>query len=285
MKRRSFLWGSAALLAPPAHAKVAPIAVIADYERSSGGHIGLYAENIHTGVQLTWRADERFVMCSTFKASLAACVLSRVDRGTENLEQPVHFNASDIPGWHAPVAKANVSKGVLSIREMCEAAVEQSDTTCATILLKRIGGPRALTKFWRSIGDRETRLDDPELELNETPPGGVRNTTTPHSMAGILRSFVLGRVLSEQSRAMLTGWLIGNRTGDNRLRAGIPKSWVIGDRTGSNGTDAAGDIAVIWPRPDAPIIVCAYTRGGSPTSEQLATVFAGIGRAVGEKFA
>lgn len=285
MKRRNFLWGSAALLASPANAKAAPIAEIADYESSCGGHIGLYAENINTGAQLTWRANERFVMCSTFKASLAACVLSRVDRGTEKLEQPVPFNESDIPDWHAPVAKANVSKGVLSIREMCQAAVEQSDTTCATILLKRIGGPRALTKFWRAIGDRVTRLDDPELELNRTPPGGVRNTTTPHSMAGILRSLVLGQVLSAQSRAMFTGWLIGNRTGDNRLRAGLPKRWVIGDRTGSNGTDAAGDIAVVWPRPGEPIIVCAYTRGGSPTSEQFVTVFAGIGRAVGEKLA
>ncbi len=75
-------------------------------------------------------------------------------------------------------------------------------------------------------------------------------------------------------------WLVGCKTGDYRLRAGLPKHWVIGNKTGNNGKDAAGDIALIWPRPDAAIVAAVYTRGGSPTGRQLDDVFAGIGRAV-----
>ena len=41
--------------------------------------------------------------------------------------------------------------------------------------------------------------------------------------------------------------MLGCQTGDNRLRAGLPKGWRIGDKTGNNGKDAAGDIAVAWP--------------------------------------
>jgi hypothetical protein len=72
LNRRDFLWSGSAFLAASSHARdrEAPIAAISDYERSSGGHIGVYAENIRTGAKLSWRADERFVMCSTFKASL-----------------------------------------------------------------------------------------------------------------------------------------------------------------------------------------------------------------------
>ena len=55
------------------------------------------------------------------------------------------------------------------------------------------------------------------------------------------------------------------KTGNNRLRAGLPESWRIGDKTGNNGEDAAGDIAVAWPRSGGPTLVCAYTQGGSPT--------------------
>jgi len=51
------------------------------YERSTKGRVGLFAQNLDTGRKMVWRADERFVMCSTFKASLVACVLSRVDMG------------------------------------------------------------------------------------------------------------------------------------------------------------------------------------------------------------
>ena len=220
-------------------------------------------------------------MCSTFKASLAACILSRVDRGRDSLETSISFGAGDIQDWYAPVAKANLSKGSLSVREMCRAAVEESDNTCANLLLSRIGGPPALTAFWRENGDRVTRLDDPEPFLNRTPPGNPRDTTTPAAMAQTLRRFVLGRVLSQPSRTAFTEWLVGCKTGANRLRAGLPATWVIGDKTGNNGDDAAGDIAVVWPKADIPIVICAYTRGGAPSAQQLESAFAGIGRFVG----
>ena len=281
MKRRDFLSSGAALLASPALAQEAAIAAISDYERSSGGHIGLYAENVRTGAKLAWRADQRFVMCSTFKASLAACVLARVDRGEDSLERPIPYSAADVPDWYAPLARQNLARGALSVREMCRGAVELSDNTCANLLLARIGGPPALTAFWRGVGDQVTRLDDTEPVLNRTPLGGVRDTTTPESMASTLRRLVLEPVLSAPSRATLTGWLVGCQTGANRLRAGLPNGWVIGDKTGNNGKDAAGDIAVAWPRPDSPIVICVYTRGGAPSAAQLDAVFAGIGRYVG----
>jgi len=290
VNRREFLWSGSAFLAAPSlggeaasRGEAAPSAAIRDYESASGGRVGVHAEHVRSGVKLAWRAHERFVMCSTFKASLAACVLSRVDAGQEHLDSLVSYRASDMQDY-APVAQANLAKGVLSVGAMCKAAVELSDNTCANLLLSRIGGPGALTRFWRTLGDRTTRLDEPEPYLNRTPPGGVRNTTTPASMAFILRRLVLESALSETSRSTLTEWLIGCQTGGNRLRAGLPKEWRVGDKTGNNGNDAAGDIAVVWPNPDSPIIVCVYTRYGSPTSGQLESVFAAIGRTLGTRF-
>lgn len=89
MRRRELLGCGAAFAASPALAEPSPIPAISDYERASGGRIGVYAQNLKTGRRLSWRADERFVMCSTFKASLAACVLSRVDAGREGLARPI----------------------------------------------------------------------------------------------------------------------------------------------------------------------------------------------------
>lgn len=281
MQRRDFLWRSLGFAAVPLEAAEPPVAAITDYERSSGGHIGVYAENIRTGASLAWRPDERFVMCSTFKASLAACILSRVDRREDDLQRLVHYGAADLQDFWAPVARENLARGFLSVKEMCRGAVEQSDNACANLLLTRVGGPPALTAFWRTLGDRVSRLDDAEPLLNRTPPGGLRNTTTPAAMANTLRRLVLGQILSETSRATFIGWLVGCRTGANRLRAGLPADWVIGDKTGNNGRDAAGDIAVAWPKPDAPIVICVYTRGGAPSPRQLESAFAGVGRFVG----
>ncbi len=102
-------------------------------------------------------------------------------------------------------------------------------------------------------------------------------------MAGNLRRLALGKVLSPASRDRLTGWMLACKTGDNRLRAGLPKAWRVADKTGNNGTDAAGDIAVAWPRPDRPVLICAYTRGGAPSAPQIEAVFSAIGRMAGER--
>jgi beta-lactamase class A len=118
------------------------------YEAHTQGRVGFYAENIDSGKKITWRADERFVMCSTFKASLAACVLSRVDRGEERLDRLAPYGEKDLLDY-APVAKArdNLARGAMTIEAMCKGAVELSDNTCANLLLAQIGGPAALTNF------------------------------------------------------------------------------------------------------------------------------------------
>jgi beta-lactamase class A len=258
-------------------------APIRAYERATKGHVGLYAQNLDTGRKLTWRADDRFLMCSTFKASLAACVLSRVDMGQERLDRVLPYGEKDLLDY-APVAreKANLARGAMTIETLCKGAVELSDNTCANLLLSAIGGPSALTNFWRTIGDGVSRLDAMEPELNRSPPGDPHNTTTPAAMAGTLKRLVLGQVLSAPSRERLTDWMIACQTGANRLRAGLPKAWMAADKTGNNGKDAAGDIAVAWIGPGAPVVICCYTQGGSPRPEDLDALFAGIGRVVGE---
>jgi beta-lactamase class A len=280
MNRRDVLCSTLALLASPALAQRAPITALTDYERDSGGRIGLYAENLRTRAKITWRAHERFVMCSSFKASLAACVLARVDRGQARLDELIAYGPDDLLEY-APAAKQNLEKGAMSIADMCEAAVELSDNTCANALLARIGGPSALTAYWRSIGDAVSRLDHNEPELNRTPLGDPHDTTTPAAMAGNLQNLILGKALSPNSRERLTAWMLGCKTGDNRLRSGLPKDWRVGDKTGNNGKDASGDIAVTWSTRGEPVLICAYTRGGAPTPGQVDAVFAGIGRFVG----
>ena len=276
--RRAFvLSGLSIALAPAAHAD--PIGAVQTYERSSGGHVGFWAQNLRTGVQTGWRADERFVLCSTFKMSVGALVLHRVDRGQDRLDTPIPLTAGDVPDWYAPVSKANLARGEMTVAEMCRAAVEQSDNSCANLLLGRVGGPQAVTRFWRSLGDGTSRLDDGEPMVNRTSPGGLSNTTTPRAMAAIMGKLVEGDVLAPNSRAMLKGWLIACTTGLTRLRAGLPPRWVAGDKTGNNGADIAADVMITWP-PDGggPIVVGAYTRGGRPAPAAFAPLFAAIAR-------
>ena len=279
--RRSFL----ALAAVPL--LVEPRQALADalqepllaYERKTGGRVGIYAANSVTGAHFAWRADELFVMCSTFKLSLAAFALYRADRGELGLNEVIRYGPDALQEY-APEARRNLARGGMSIHAMCKAAVEWSDNTCANLVLARLGGPPALTAFWRTIGDGTSRLDHDEPLLNRSPPGDPHDATTPRAMAGNVHRLILNDVLRPPSRAILTDWILGCRTGDDRLRGGLPGDWDIGDKTGNNGKDAFGDIAVAWPTTGGAVVVSVYTQGGAPAPAQVQEVFAEIGRTI-----
>ncbi len=64
-----------------------------------------------------------------------------------------------------------------------------------------------------------------------------------------------------RSRDQLAAWMLANKTGDKRLRAGLPKDWRVGDKTGSGGNAETNDIAVIWPPGRGPMVVTVYYAG------------------------
>ncbi len=252
---------------------------LAEIDKRSGGRLGCAVLNTSTGAVVAHRGDERFPMCSTFKASAVAFVLQRVDRRAERLDRRIVFSEHDILS-HAPITKLHVGGDGMSVADLCAAAITESDNTAANLLLASFGGPPALTSFWRAIGDPVTRLDRTELELNEGKPGDPRDTTSPAAMQENLRKFVLGDVLSPPSRKMLSRWLIANTTGDARLRAGFPRNCEIGDKTGTGGYQTSNDIAVIWPLNRKPLVVAAYLTQGHGSDDDRDRILADVGRAV-----
>lgn len=249
-------------------------------ERRSGGRLGVAVIDTQSGRQSGWRADERFPMCSTFKLVAAAAVLRRVDRGAEQLDRRVVIRHRDIITY-SPVTKERIGQAGISIAELCEAAVTLSDNTAANLILKSLGGPRGFTAFARSLGDHTTRLDRIEPYLNSAIPGDRRDTTTPAAMAKTVRTLVLGDALSAASRVQLVAWLRGNKTGDTRLRAGLPDGWICGDKTGTGVRGTSNDIGVLWPpQQRAPIIVTAYLTGSTGDAKTRDAVLADVARTV-----
>jgi beta-lactamase class A len=168
----------------------------------------------------------------------------------------------------------------MSVAELCDAMVTLSDNSAANILLASMGGPSSITTLARSLGDEITRLDRIEPDLNEATPGDARDTTTPAAMAKNLKALATGNALSVASRDQLIAWLVACKTGDAKLRAGLPKSWRVGDKTGAGNHGSSNDVAVIWPDGRPPVIVTSYlTETAAPDDKRNAT-HAAVGRAV-----
>ena len=255
-------------------------AKLAALEGGRRGRICVSILDVATGGRIENRANERILMCSTFKAFAAALVLARVDKGKEELDRHVAFTPKEFVETGSPVTKAHIGRG-MTVGELCDAAVTRSDNTAGNLLLASFGGPDALTAFFRSLGDNISRLDRIETGLNyHDRPNDVRDTTTAAAMTENLRKLLLTDFLSAASRSQLAAWLINNKTGDTRLRAGLPKHWLVGDKTGTNGDKDgnANDIAIAWPSDRAPIIVSAFCEIPLISSDERNAVIAEIGR-------
>jgi beta-lactamase class A len=257
---------------------------LSQIESGSGGRLGVAILDTGTQRHAEHRAGELFPMCSTFKLLAAAAVLKRVENGQDQLQRRIKFLSSDIVVY-SPVTKDHIGGDGMTLAELCAAAVNYSDNTAGNLLLASLGGPQALTAYARSIGDMITRLDRIEPDLNEAVPGDPRDTTSPAAMLQDLRSLLFGNVLSAASKDQLTTWLLGNRTGDARLRAGLPPGWRCGDKTGSGERGSTNDIGVIWPPQSAPVLVTIYLTETTATSEARNATLADVGRAIARALA
>lgn len=248
-------------------------------EAESGGRLGVAVLDTLTGARTMHRADARFPMCSTFKLLAAGAILARVDAGKESLDRRIRFQARDLLAY-SPITKNWTGGGGMTLAELCEAALTESDNTAANLLLAELDGPAGLTAYARALGDAVTRLDRIEPDLNEGVPGDPRDTTSPAAMLANLQSLVLGSALSAMSKDQLGRWLVANKTGDARLRAGLPSGWRVGDKTGSGDSGSTNDIGVLWPPQRAPIVIAVYlTETPKPDAQRDATI-ASVARAV-----
>jgi beta-lactamase class A len=288
VNRRTALHLTAGVLAAPALGAPALAADAAErrlstIELRTGGRLGVAVHDTGSGRRLVYREHERFPMCSTFKALLAAAVLRRVESGTEQLDRRIPYGEGDLLEY-APITREHVGEGSLSVEALCAAAVEWSDNTAANLLLTSIGGPEGVTRFARTLGDQVTRLDRTEPTLNTAVPGDPRDTTAPAAMIADWHELLVGHALLRPSQLRLQGWLDNCKTADALLRAGLPRGWKSGDKTG-NGHGTRNDVAFVRPFGRKPIFIAAYlTQATSIDDDQRAAAIADVGRVIGDVF-
>lgn len=231
---------------------------LATLETSSGGRIGVFALNTENNTHVEYRANERFPFCSTFKIMAVSAILKKSMTDSHLLQQKITYTKKEVDSsGYAPITKNHIAHGMI-IGELCAAAITYSDNAAINLLLKKLGGPNAVTAFAHSIGDHTFRLDRSEPTLNSAIPGDFRDTSTPAAMEKSLQQLTLGDTLKSPQREQLQRWLKSNTTGNSRIRADVPKGWLVGDKTGTGAYGTTNDIGIIWPPKCSPIVVVIY---------------------------
>ena len=169
----------------------------------------------------------------------------------------------------------NLASGGMSVAALAQAAQERSDGVAANLLVKRLGGPAAVTAKFREMGDTVTRLDRYEPDLGLVLSADLRDTTSPLAMAQLVGGSQPVICSEKGSREHLLLWMQNTGTGPHRLRAGLPTEWRTGNKTGTGRaegtTNKCNDVAITFPPGMPPIIIAAYFDSGEYTQPSVGT--------------
>ncbi|MEV6237037.1 class A beta-lactamase [Lentzea sp. NPDC051838] len=253
--------GVALAVAVPAQAQASTITgKLRELEQQHQARLGVFATDTGSGRTVLHRADELFPLCSTFKTIAAAAILRRDQDGTL-LDKVIRYTKEDVEkSGYGPITgkPENLANG-MTVRALCESTITFSDNCAANLLLKELGGPTAISRFSRSIGDPVTRLDRYEPDLNSAEPCRETDTTSPRAIGQSYARLTLGHALGREDADQLTKWLLANTTGDNRIKAGLPAGWGWGDKTGSGKYSTTNDVGIAFPPGRAPIVIAVLS--------------------------
>jgi beta-lactamase class A len=295
----------------------ADVAAIAD--RARPGVLGVGLMNLESGEVWTFNGDRRFPMQSVAKAILGAVVLGEVDAGRLSLDDSVTLAENDISPPFSPIAEAWPARTTYTIGELLVAAVGGSDNTAADMLMRRVGGPGAVTAWLAQHHIDGVRVDRYEREL-QPEIGGLesfrigwkgdafarqlaaapvpqraamlraylkdpRDTATPRGMLAFLRQLQAGELLSPASTKRLLRIMTETKSGPGRIKAGLPDGARLAHKTGTARTDlgvnpAVNDVGIITLPDGRSYALAVYLSGATLNAAGREAVIADVTRAV-----
>jgi beta-lactamase class A len=186
--------------------------------------------------------DAKLPLLSVFKFHIAATVLHLVDEGELALDQKVILtDAEMIPDTWSPIREKFPKGDVeLTLAELLEYTVAQSDNNGCDKLLKLIGGTETVQKFMDSKGVKDFQIKVNEEAMQQDRKNMYENFSSTKSAVRLLKSFYENKIISRKSTEFLMNTMLSTTTGANKLKGWLPKNVSVAHKTGSSGKDNEG---------------------------------------------
>jgi beta-lactamase class A len=233
-------------------------------------------------------------MASTYKVPMAGLCLQLVDQGRLSLAQQVEITDRHVAET-GEIAPSLVHPGVvLSVANLLELMLTQSNNNATDRILELIGGPANVTAWLRSVGITDMQIDTsvndllaafyglpagaPAMQtfLKRYPSAAERDrisatpqpafdtapqdTTTPNAMIELLSILFDGPCLSDGSREFLKGVMTRCQTGPMRIKGMLPPDTEVAHKTGTIGGTVNDAGVITLPDGRGRLALAVYTR-------------------------
>ena len=275
------------------------------------GRLGVAAQAIDSGLNVSINGDETFVMASAYKVAIATAVLDRVDKGELSLDQLVEVPRDMMVVGEIAIAETFPHPGIqLSVANLMEVMITESDNTATDVIMGLAGGPAAVTKNLRRLGITDFRVDrltteilrdfyglpgkaTPEVAaeafknnpaLATTPfdrnmdfEADPRDHATPLAYLKLLLAIDGGTAMSAESSKFLLGIMSRTRTGAGRLRGLLPKGTPVAHKTGTTG-GVSNDVGYITLPDGRRFAIAVFTNSSVTSMEDRDRAIAEVAR-------
>ncbi|HEX4372885.1 MAG TPA: class A beta-lactamase, subclass A2 [Puia sp.] len=242
---------------------------------------------------LSVNGDRHFPLQSVFKFHIALAVLSQIDKGKFSFDREIKIEKKDLlPGLYSPLRDEYPNGATLTISKILEYTVSKSDNVGCDVLLRLIGGPKAVEEFLI-----KNNFNNVSIKINEEVQQNnwdrqFENWTTPKAASKILASFFYNKkkLLSKKSYDFLLRVMKETETGANRLRGGLPKETIVAHKTGSSGTNKQGltaavnDIGIIFLPNGQHFFISVFVTASKENADTNEKIIADIAKATWNYF-
>ena len=245
--------------------------------------VGVAALDLRSGRAVRVNAGERFPMGSVYKVPIAIALLHAADRGDVALGREITIEPRDFaPGWSPIRDHAHGKPVTMTVEQLLEATVTDSDNTAADALQHLLGGGPKITATLRALGIGGVRVDRTEKQIAaDIGAHGVaaynadpRDSATPDEMLALLRKLARGEEgLKPASHERLMKLMLTSRN-PHRISNGLPAGTPLAHKTG-NMPGVMNDAGII----DGRIVLVVFTKNGKG-DEARANAIAEIARQI-----
>lgn len=238
-------------------------------------------------------SEKHYPMQSVFKFHIALAVLAQIDKGKFSLNQNIAIPKKDLlPNLYSPLRGDYPNGAILPISKIIEYTVSASDNVGCEVLLRLIGGPKAVEEYFikKNIKDVSIKVNEEEQQANWDVQ--FQNWTTPNAANETLRKFYLNRkkLLSKKSYDFIWKVMRETETGAKRLKGQLPKGTIVAHKTGSSGTNKEGitaavnDIGIVFLPDGRYFFISVFVSNSRENGETNEKIIADIAKATWDYF-
>lgn len=207
--------------------------------RQISGNVGVYALVLETGDTLSYNGGRRYPMQSVYKFPIAMAVLDKVDKGQLSLDQQIRVDTSEYisRNGYSPLRDRFPGGVSLTVNELLEYNVAESDGTACDVLLRLLGGTKKAQEYVRQLGVKDIAIATTEKIQVAGDLIQYRNWATPRAMTELFRIFHEAGHLSVESKALLSKYLSPSGAWfDRRIKGLLPPGIPVIHKTGTANT-------------------------------------------------